>query len=406
MSAIDLILLALGAAALGELVLYVFMTIRAVREIRHAPFVSQALRGPQPAAWPRVSVIVPAHNEQRVAAECARSILASDYPDFELIFVLDRCTDGTRAGLEPIAAADPRLRIVDNHDCPPDWAGKCNAARVGAAHAHGELLLFADADTLFTPSLLRGSVAMLRARGWRMLSLYAAPTHEHWFERVVQPVASVLLLKLFPLRRANNPQRRRAFANGQFMFFERSAYEQLGGHAAVKDDLLEDLGFARALHRAGIPLGVGVSEGLLQVRMYDSWAAFRSGWRRIYIESCVRNPERLRTQALQMAGAYVLLPLLRVATVVLAAWALWGSGAPHSDVAAPVLGLALAAWVARTGALLLVYRFCRFPLTSVLFNSMGAAAVAAICWQGSRDLINRVPVRWGGRQYVLTPNRW
>ncbi|MFO0962371.1 MAG: glycosyltransferase family 2 protein [Phycisphaerales bacterium] len=402
------ILALLSAASLGEVAHWAVFGYRAHREFRATPFVRDALALPAPAAWPTLSIVVPAHNEERVAAACARSILASDYPGLELLFVLDRCTDGTRALLEPIAAADPRLRIVDNASCPPDWAGKCNAARVGAQHARGELLLFTDADTTFDPALLRASVQLMRAREWRMLSLFSAPTHDHWFERIVQPVASLMLLKLFPISRANAGDGRRPFANGQFMLFERAAYDALGGHAAVKDDLLEDLAFARRMKHAKLGQGVAVSDGMLVVSMYDSWPAFQSGWRRIYIESCRRNPARLRRQAMEVLGGGVLLPALRTLALALAALVLLGAVGDPGDA-----GLRTAAWIAgalAAGAYLLrtlvlgaVYAAAGFPRWSILLYPAAAAAVARIFLAGARDLLARVPVRWGGRQYVLEP---
>ena len=356
-----------------------------------------------------MSVVVPAHNEQRVAAACARSILASDYPALELVFVLDRCTDGTRAALEPIAAADPRLRIVDNSSCPPDWAGKCNAARVGAGHARGELVLFTDADTWFDPSLVRASVQLLLARGWGMLSLLSAPTHDHWFENVVQPVTSFWLLKIFPISRANAGEQRRSFANGQFMLFRRSAYDALGGHAAVKDDLLEDLGFARRLKQAGVGQGVGVGDGMLVVSMYDSWRGFRDGWRRIYIECCRRSPAKMRMQAMQLLALGLLAPALRTAAVAVGALVLAGAvGDAAGDAglriaAAVAIAAGAAAWAVRTAVLAAIYRAAQFPVWSALCWSPAAIAVAGFFLRGAAELRARTPVRWGGREYVLEP---
>jgi hypothetical protein len=323
-----------------------------------------------------------------------------------VVFVLDRCTDGTRAALEPIAAADPRLRIVDNASCPDDWAGKCNAARVGASHARGELLLFADADTRFDPKLLRASVSMMRARAVKMLSLFSAPTHDHWFELLVQPVTSLMLLKRFPISRINANKKRRAFANGQFMLFDRAAYEAMGGHVAVKDDLLEDLSFARRMRKARIPQAVAVSGGMLRVSMYDSWKAFCTGWKRIYIESCYRNPRRLRSEARQILAIVLVLPVLRTASVVLAAVALLDGrtldeGARAFAVGAIVVGVA--APLVRLLTLAGVYRVAQFPVWSAIFFPGAAVSVAGIFFEGARDLASRTPVRWGGRAYVLEP---
>jgi GT2 family glycosyltransferase len=395
----------LAVASVTECVLWMVLAIRAVREWRCALFIADALRLPA-IPLPLLTVVIPAHNEELMAANCARSVLASDYPSLELIFVLDRCTDGTRAVLEPIAAADPRLRIVENSSCPTDWAGKCNAARVGADNARGELILFTDADTHFDPKLLRASVQLLRSRALSMLSLFSAPTHNHWFEMVVQPVTSLMLLKLFPMKRANAATGRRPFANGQFMLFERSAYQALGGHAAVKDDLLEDLAFARRMKRAKMEQGVAVSDGMLVVSMYDSWKAFQTGWKRIYIESCRRNPARMRKEALQLLVIVVAMPAIRTASVILAAIALldghpmdagtraFAVGALAVGIAAPIIRLATLAWIHRTAS---------FPVWSALLFPGAAIAVARIFFDGARDLHARTPVRWGGREYLLEP---
>jgi GT2 family glycosyltransferase len=395
----------LAVASVTECVLWMVLAIRAVREWRCALFIADALRLPA-IPLPLLTVVIPAHNEELMAANCARSVLASDYPSLELIFVLDRCTDGTRAVLEPIAAADPRLRIVENSSCPTDWAGKCNAARVGADNARGELILFTDADTHFDPKLLRASVQLLRSRALSMLSLFSAPTHKYWFEMVVQPVTSLMLLKLFPMTRANAARGRRPFANGQFMLFERAAYQALGGHAAVKDDLLEDLAFARRMRRVKMEQGVAVSDGLLVVSMYDSWKAFQTGWKRIYIESCRRNPARMRKEALQLLVIVVAIPVIRTASVVLAAIALldghpmdagtraFAVGALTVGIAAPIIRLATLAWIHRTAS---------FPVWSALLFPGAAIAVARIFFDGARDLHARTPVRWGGREYLLEP---
>ena len=395
----------LAVASVTECVLWMVLAIRAVREWRCALFIADALRLPA-IPLPLLTVVIPAHNEELMAPNCARSVLASDYPSLELIFVLDRCTDGTRAALEPIAAADPRLRIVENSSCPTDWAGKCNAARVGADNARGELILFTDADTHFDPRLLRASVQLLRSRALSMLSLFSSPTHKHWFEMVVQPVTSLMLLKLFPMKRANAATGRRPFANGQFMLFERSAYQALGGHAAVKDDLLEDLAFARSMKRAKMEQGVAVSDGMLVVSMYDSWKAFQTGWKRIYIESCRRNPARLRKEALQLLVIVVAMPAIRTASVILAAIALldghpmdagtraFAVGALAVGIAAPIIRFATLAWIHRTAS---------FPVWSALLFPGAAIAVARIFFDGARDLNARTPVRWGGREYLLEP---
>ena len=138
---------------------YTFVAVRIVTVLSRAPQVRDGLSEAAPGeGWPLVSIVVPAHNEERVIATCAACLLASDYPDFEVMFVLDRCSDRTLDLLRPFAERDRRLRIIENTACPTDWAGKCNAARVGAEHARGGNLLFTDADHILQKTSPIGEV--------------------------------------------------------------------------------------------------------------------------------------------------------------------------------------------------------------------------------------------------------
>jgi GT2 family glycosyltransferase len=390
----------LAALSGAGLAWWALVAARVLREQGSIIRATEGLSQPLPQPPPKVSVVVPAHNEQAHAPRAARSILASDWPELELVFVLDRCTDGTKAALEPIAAADPRLRIVENHDCPEGWAGKCNAARVGARHATGDLLLFTDADVEFHPQLLRATVALLRSRGLSLLSLLASPRVRHWFEAVAQPVAAVALMRMYPFSRVNHPTNPRAFANGQFLLFERAMYERLGGHAIVRDDLLEDIAFARRVRDAGGRGGIATAEHLLSVEMYETAEEFHRGWKRIYLEASERRPARLRGLGLEVLSSGALLPLSAVAAVL--AGTAWGGGSlePLAKVTA-LLGagslatfLAVAAWL---------HAQCKAPVAAAVFHPIGAFIVAHSMFEAAHDLDLRRPVRWGGKSYVLQP---
>ncbi|MCL4209093.1 MAG: glycosyltransferase [Phycisphaeraceae bacterium] len=375
--------------------------VRVIRAMLAAPSVRVGLETPQPpGGWPKVSIIVPAHNEQQVIEDCARRLTAQDYPNLEIIYVLDRCTDDTLKRLRPFAERDGRITIVENDSCPPDWAGKCNAARLGAERAAGGWLLFTDADTQFHPSLVRASVGMALGRGLDFLSLLSTLTSHEPFERLVQPVASMTLLRMYPLDRVNRAETKRRFANGQFMLFSRDIYQRIGGHVTVKDDLLEDMSFARYVRRRGGTSGVFLDGGMLVCAMYDSFPAFREGWKRIFIEACKRKPDRLRRVGGRLMVNAVCDPVLRLAAAGMAIHAL-AIGAVGWALA---LGIASGlGWLLKTGALSIVYRLGRSPGWAVLAQPWGAWHVARIMFEGARDLKARRPVRWGGREYVLEP---
>jgi len=388
-----------GAAVAAYWAVFVYRVVRARMTV---PGVSEGLRtaAAESGDLPRVSVIVPAHNEEAVIADCARRLAEQDYPNLECVFALDRCTDMTRARLEAFVAGDPRFIIVEVGECPPDWAGKCNAAHHGAKHASGEWLLFTDADTGFDSRLVRAAVGLARGRGLDLLSLLSTLSYKTWFERVVQPVASFNLIRMYPVNRVNRPGSGRSFANGQFMLFSRSKYEEIGGHVAVRSDLLEDIAFARAVRRAGGRLGVFFDDRMLHVRMYDSFGAFREGWKRIFIEACKRYPRRLRKNALRVAFIAVGAPSILLGTVGYAAILAW-SGFTLIGTAGIVI--AAAGFAFRVFGVASACRLAGAPLASSIVYEVGSWHVASILRDAARDLETGRPVRWGGREYVLAP---
>lgn len=350
--------------------------------------------------YPSVSIVIPAHNEERVIDACVRGLRAQEYDDLEIIFVLDRCTDGTLDIVRAHAADDPRIVVIENDDCPDGWAGKCNAARLGAERARGDWLLFTDADTEFDPQLCRAAVALAVDRGLGLLSLLSSLTYDRRFERIAQPVASIMLIQMYPIERINGVTKVRPFANGQFLLFDRAWYERLGGHTAVREYLLEDIAFARALFEAGGRGEVALADRMLTCSMYDSLDAFKRGWTRIFIEACKRKPARLRRQGLRILLLGVGAPLLYVVALGVVAMLFAGGAVTMPTI---LLGAALFAIVTQAVALPWLYRVGDTPGSAAVFFPLGAWIVARIMFTGARDLERRRPVSWGGREYVIEP---
>ncbi|MBC22695.1 MAG: hypothetical protein CMJ32_02105 [Phycisphaerae bacterium] len=346
-----------------------------------------------------VSIIIPAHDESPGIAECVRSLLQQQYDAIEVIVVLDRCTDDSRDLLRQFQD-DRRLQVIEVDECPPDWAGKNNAAATGTAAAGGEWLLFADADTRFSPELVGAAVGCATRDGSDLLSLVGGLTNRTMSERVFQPVASLMLMSIYPIQRANRRAKQRPFANGQFMLFRRSCYEGIGGHAAVKDDLLEDLAFALKVKLAGYRPTVAMGSGLFEVSMYDSFSQMTSGWRRILIEACRRNTSRMRRYAVRLIFFSTVVPSIQLFTLVVAL--VTGPATTTGTWAIIVVGMGLLAqWL----CMLWIYRLCGSLISSVIFYPIGAVMVAIELFKGAGDLQRRRPICWGGREYVLEPRK-
>jgi glycosyltransferase involved in cell wall biosynthesis len=411
------ILIALGFVALLGTAFWSAVLLEVLWMVKNLPTARSGLALPEarltnpdgtPAPMPSVCLIIPAYNEEASIATVARSLLKQDYPNLRVVFALDRCTDGTKRVLEETLQGDARFEVFEINHCPSDWAGKVNAvwsAVKGAKFAQGtDLIAFADADTEFDPGCIRACAALIRSKNLGLLSLMSSLSSEKWFEKLVQPVAGYELMRQFPPRRVNragDKSSRRAVANGQFMMFTSKAYWSFGGHGTehIRDELLEDIALAKRVRWEGFDAAFIPAAGMLVCRMYESYAQFELGWRRIFAELAHRRPRRLRSYALQLILTDILFPTAALASVI--------AGAAVMISASTVLWPALVAVIFGGVSLVLMQTVMaigcwwgRTPQYVGLLHYPGAFAVAGILLKAARDLETGAPVRWGGRTYV------
>ncbi len=232
---------------------------------------------------PPVTIIVPARNEARNIERCARSLLAQDYPDFELIVVDDGSSDATPRILAGIAAEDSRLKVVTLREAlPPGWAGKPHAMQMGyeTARPESRYILFSDADTFHFPVALRVAITAAVEGKVALLSALTGLELLTFWENVLMPLAIMGIMLQYPPDKVNQPGSKIAIANGQFLLLRREAFEQVGGYAGkLKGSLLDDRDMALAIKAAGGKLLFINGQELVTVRMYtglgDIWQGFR-----------------------------------------------------------------------------------------------------------------------------------
>tara|TARA_B100000959_G_C14962301_1_gene616268 strand:- start:733 stop:1917 length:1185 start_codon:yes stop_codon:yes gene_type:complete len=392
MQAMDYITLILNVLLFGALCFWIGLGVRLWQMQRTRPTIKEGLTLPNPSEA-LVSIIIPAHNEERVIDQCAASIRAQTHRNIQIVFVLDRCTDRTLEILQKHAEKDNRVCIVENDFCPDDWAGKCNAACVGATKATGDWILFTDADTEFDSELVRCAVASAIKRNASLLSLLSSLTITTQFERVVQPVASTFLMRQFPIERINRERKPRPFANGQFLLFSKKVYEEIGGHAAVHTELLEDIAFAKKIEHGGFGrVQVLFAGDMLRCSMYPDFSTFKEGWKRIYIEASSRNIKHLKRSGALAIITCVLLPLLALIGVFV--------GYQESEL---LLWVSSAMLMAYWFVIIWLYKINNAPLFFAVFAPVGALVVGKLFFDASSVLKHRTPISWGGRTYILEP---
>ncbi len=223
---------------------------------------------------PRVSVIIPARNEEACLAKCLASLVGQQGISCEILLVNDHSTDRTRE----IAASFAAVRVIDAPPLPAGWSGKSNACWTGAQAARGQWLLFTDADTVHNSGSLARSVAEAEEHGAALLS-YSPRQEVHGFwQRALMPVVFAELRRVYPPKDVSGPASPIAAANGQYLLIRRDVYFQVGGHAAIAQTLLEDVALARAVKQLGHLIRFRYGGDAVSTRMYRSFAEMWSGW--------------------------------------------------------------------------------------------------------------------------------
>lgn len=237
------------------------------------------LRRAQPRRALRVSLLVPARNEAATIGATVRHLLAQAYPNFEVLVLDDQSSDDTAASALSAAAGDDRLRVLAGAPLPQGWLGKNWACHQLAAQAGGEVLLFTDADVRWQPEALAALIALLERHHSDMLTVWPTQETHSWAERLTVPLMALAVLGYLPevlVRYA--PWAAFAAANGQCLAFRREAYQAIGGHAAARDRIVEDVTLARLTKRQRRRLLMADGNGLIACRMYDGWSAVRDGF--------------------------------------------------------------------------------------------------------------------------------
>lgn len=328
---------------------------------------------------PRVSLIVPARNEEANLPRLLDSLSKIRYTPLEVVFVNDQSSDATGEILSRFQADHSNLNviIVDGVPRPANWTGKNWACHQGVKAASGQYLAFTDADTWHEPSGIATAVERMKAEQLDLISALPYHLSETLWERLIGPFHIFLLVTTGAFLK---PQPDRVFAIGQFLMFRSDWYRQQGGHAAVHSRLCEDLELAAICLRSGGRYQVEYESAIFRVRMYERFNDFVNGWRRIF---------RLGIKHARWWAPLELYAIIGLLT-----------GGAKLFAAAPVVvllmvvGLFVVAFAQRRLGEFSVLGVILIPFSVILF--LGISILAAY------DLLLQKEYSWRGRNYKVT----
>ncbi|MFO7665526.1 MAG: glycosyltransferase family 2 protein [Desulfobacterales bacterium] len=232
---------------------------------------------PELKKWPKLSIIITACNEAKTIKPAINTLLEQDYPNFEVLLIDDRSTDGTGAIIDGIAAKDSRIKAVHIEELPEGWIGKVNALNTGTKIACGEWLLFTDADIHFRQGTLRKALSLAETDETDHLALLPKPTaNSFWFDVVIHAFGAMFLYGTGAVN-AGRPGSKSFVGTGAFNLVRRTAFDKTEGFSWLKMEPVDDVGLGLMLAVSGAKSSFAITTRDISVVWYPSVKAMFKG---------------------------------------------------------------------------------------------------------------------------------
>lgn len=347
---------------------------------------------PQTGELPLISICIPARNEEGNIHRCVEAALSQDYPNYEVVVVDDRSTDNTGAILQAFGS---QIILIRGMELPDGWAGKPHALFQVAGAARGTWLCFVDADTTLHLNAISACYAKAVETKADLFTVMTRQILGSFWERVVMPLVMTALSVGFSPRKVNDPSRRDAIANGQFILIRRITYDAVGGHEKIRSQIVEDKALSEQVKWNGHRLVVADGMQVVSTRMYTSLSSMWEGWtKNIYLGLRDRP-------ALILLGVFgALLALL--AALFLPLWPFFGLLYYVFQREPLGLGIMLEALIVFGYLIFMRMKVARamdIPAWYAWTTPVGAGIFAAMMLTSAFKVISGRGVTWKGRRY-------
>lgn len=332
----------------------------------------------------KISLLIPARNEVRNIRRCVTAALSARPPAHEVVVCDDGSTDGTSEILAELAASESRLRVIAGAPLPAGWVGKPHACHQLAQAATGDLLVFIDADVALTSDATARIAGVLHHHDAQVATLFPHQLAPTIGEQIVLPLLPLTFAAWFPLVAIHrHPDPRLMAVSGQIVAFHREAYEDIGGHAAIRREIVDDQAICTRAKDHGHRVVFATAHRTASCRMYDGFADLWSGFSKNLYEGLGESLLAL-IGVIVLYGLCFLWPFVRLPAEL----ALTGQAST-----AALVGVGLNLLLRIAIGLRLRQRWWPILLHPVAVAILLAIAINSMRWSRSGD------VRWRGRSY-------
>jgi glycosyltransferase involved in cell wall biosynthesis len=258
-----LLTFAIGVVA----VIWTIQSVRAAVGIMRLPRLERILPLANESC-PRISIIFAARDEAEKLPVALETMLAFDYPDYEVIAVDDRSADSTGRILDDFATRYSRLRVIHISSLPQGWLGKPHALDQGFQLATGNWIVFTDADVHFAPDTIRRVMQLAADQRLDHLTLITRLEMIGFWERVAMTYFGLGFSIGTEVWRTSNPRSSRYTGIGAFQLVRKDVYEQIGGHRRLAMEVVDDMKLGKIVKLGGFRSQVGLASQHVSVHWH------------------------------------------------------------------------------------------------------------------------------------------
>jgi len=342
---------------------------------------------------PKVSIILPARNEEKYLAKCLDTLIDQDYQNYEIVVIDDSSEDATREIIAEYAKKNSKIIHVSANSKPEGWIGKNWACMEGYRQATGELLLFTDADTKHSKQVISLSVSHLLSLKLDALSAIPRLLTFDFLTKVSLPMISTFLHTRFSALNVNNPKKKAAYFFGSFFIITKKTYEQVGMHEGVKHEIIEDGALGKKVKEAGYKMKIVRGDYLIDAVWARDASTLWHALKRLMI------PLYLQSKKIAIGSFLAALFLLFIPFPIFAIV----NFIPIESLPTKMLyvSAAIASTLIYTGAIIEVKIGLKLKIIYALFAPIGGLIITLGFLTGLIQANGSSSVSWRGRNYSM-----